>query len=212
MLYLNQLLNQPLYNFETRYDMNNNLSVTDSHFRSIPENILEWENFSSELLEFREKRKFNDKLQYENLPIPHKKKYVFNDEPDVVSTLTQSLFEIIIDIFDKTSCKIKITSGEEYGTKNIIAEPDRVSWENNNNTHKKILLIPIEIKKPFINDNKLRQNYPTDKKSQKIIQQAVGYMYRNLLKYSIITTYNHTYALHLNNDGVLLIKFVRLRI
>lgn len=209
MLSLNQLLNQPLWSYETKYNFKK-VSVTDSHFRNIPENIIEWNDFESQLKEFREsrdKKELNEKLIYKNLPEPFDGLYTFNNENDVEGILSNSLFKVVIHIFSKTSYKIDITSGEEFGTKNIIAEPDRVTWRSNNNTSKKILLLPIEIKKPFENDDKLFENYVADhKKSQKIVQQAVGYMYRNLLKYSIITTYNNTYALHLLEDGVLMIS------
>lgn len=203
---LDQILNTPLSLFDNNCI---NTGVSDSRYRKIPNNIIKWNNFENELLNFKSSRlELNGPAKYHPLlPPPHRGKYVFEEEADVKGTLKQTLFSVIIDIFDQSKCKIDITNRSLYGPGDIVAEPDMVAWRYSDKKSRKHLLLPIEIKKPDKENSDLYReyfrlnNHHTD--SKKIIQQIVGYMCRNKVSYGIITTYQEIYALYLKDDGIL---------
>lgn len=203
MLSLNEILNTRLY--DCTYAEHNNTSTTSSRYRSIPYRIIKWEDFESRLINFKNEKHLSQERKYCKLQPPTRNKYKFDDEMSVQGALEWSLFEIIRDIFSEDNNKypVNITSNSKFKD-SIVSEPDRIAWRYSNKKKRNHLLYPIEIKKP--QDGDLRDEYVLsgDNKhtnSKKIIQQAVGYMYRNQCTYSIITTYRETYALHLQDDG-----------
>lgn len=207
MLSLNEILNTRL--FECTYTNCNNTCTTSSRYRSIPYKIISWDNFESSLLNFKNNINLSSEKLYYKLQPPVRNKYSFDDEMSVRGALEWSLFEIIRDIFseDKNKYPIQVTSNTKFNNE-IVSEPDRIAWRYSNKRNKNHLLYPIEIKNP--QDGDLREEYMLSGEnkhtnSKKIIQQAVGYMFRNKVSYGIITTYRETYALNLQNDGSVLI-------
>lgn len=204
-LTLSQLLKSTLYPFEIA---KKGKSVTNSKYRIIPNKCYEWENFVEEFKIFRDKEIKNDDSKYEPLRKPYGDKFDFSNESNVQGTYNQDILAVIKVIFSKH--KLFVTAGNEYGQE-VVADPDRVIWRKSKSKKKNCrqILLPIEIKRPLKNEENLVETYNNAKhesRVKKIVEQAVGYMYRNSVCYAIISSYQYTYALHLDADGDLLMS------
>lgn len=208
---LYQLLHLPLYPFDILY--NEDSSVTDSRIRRKPRDVIFWVNFEDDLISFIEsnKEQLIDTVEFRPYPCPIDDKHQFVDEGSVQGILDNTVLIMLRKIFST----IKITGVGAYGVRNIYlesncigisGEPDRIIHRYSESKKKDRLILPIEIKKPLKDDEDLRKEYNSsaeNSRSKKIIEQAVGYLYENNKNYGVITSYEHTYGLYLNNEGIL---------
>lgn len=202
MMNLYQLLKAPLYPFEILYDLGS--SVTDSRICRKPSDVVFWNGFETELLQFREsnQNQLVIRKDFQSFPIPIGGKYRFVDENGVHGVLDNTILAQLTAIFPT----IKITGTGVDGIRSIRGQPDRIAHRFSETKQEERLVLPIEIKKPLKNDDDLRNEYMNSaehSRSKKIIQQAVGYLFENRKFYGVITSYEHTYGLYLDNDGIL---------
>lgn len=180
---LYQLLHLPLHSFDILY--NKNSSIFNSRIRRKPRDIVFWNDFENDLISFIQsnREQLIEEEGFESYPRPINDKHQFVDECSVEGVLDNTVFVQLEVIFSN----IKTVSCSVSGIRNINDSQDK-------------LILPIDIVKPFY------FNYPIktdDKSSMKVIQRAVSYLYERNSRYGVITSYEHTYGLHLDNQGVI---------
>lgn len=214
LLNLKKALEQPLGLFNNRIP-NDETSVTNTEFCNIPTALHDWNDLPAIVQNFKNTRKsINTPYIYAELSHPPSRGWIFNEESDVQGILQNTLFAIIENIFSYSDFPVTIGANRQYlnsphrGQRLLVAQPDRLAFRaRTTRQDKNRLLAPIEIKKPLARDTDIRRLYEaSETRAIRIIQQIVGYMYRNHVVYGIITSYQHTYVCHLNDDGSVLIS------
>ena len=203
MLSLQQLLHSPLQRVDQEITSHR---TSNSTYRSRPNGVVEWEGFNESVAQAITDAVRHDPREFYDLPRLARPPRL-TDELSVQGQTRESIARSIEDIFVNTPIDAKLTERGSCAAPVFIGIPDLVGWRVRRSTGTVQLLLPLEVKKPHVADSNLRINYLQDpdghEREQRIVQQEVGYMERNMLQYGIISTYVHTFACKLDRNGAL---------
>ena len=205
MLTVKEALAQPLPLFEHRLYVNKNKN-RGSPERILPRSVVSWDGFEGDMDRHVEQQNEPNEGGVDRLFNTDNVTFTFRDEVDVAFAVRQYLARAVEAA--ASSMQINITTDSSIpGADRVVMEPDHIVWTKSRRDTPQLLL-PIVIRVPAgIREGDLRRQYvatrPEYGVANLLVQEGVGYMYRNRLEYGFITTYASSYALRLDSSGYL---------